>query len=352
MRAEYPELACQLIDVDPKERAGAIAVALLSELTASEPPVTVGFSRGARTTRRVSAVALAAPAAATDTAAIAALGLGPESVVLLTGGARGITSKVAVELARATGCHIELVGRTQAPLGDEDPATASAIDAAAIRRALVAAGTRIPGQVEVATARILATREIRTTLAELGATAASARYHAVDVRDRDAVRAVVEGIYARHGRLDGVIHGAGVLEDKRMSDKAVDSFERVFRTKVDGARNLVSALRSDLGFLVLFGSVAGVYGNRGQADYAAANDALDSLARSWAGQFQGRVVAIDWGPWAGAGMVSPELEREYGRRGVGLISVDDGIRCLLGELAFGPRDVAQVVYLQTPVATG
>jgi NAD(P)-dependent dehydrogenase (short-subunit alcohol dehydrogenase family) len=174
----------------------------------------------------------------------------------------------------------------------------------------------------------------------------------VDVRNGDAVRSVVGEIYARHGRLDGVIHGAGVLEDKRMSDKGVESFERVFRTKVDGARHLVSALRPDLGFLVLFASVAGVFGNRGQADYAAANDAMDSLARIWARQFRGRVVAVDWGPWAGAGMVSAELEREYARRGVGLIGVDDGVACLLRELAFGPRDVSQVVYMRDAIARG
>ncbi len=137
-----------------------------------------------------------------------------------------------------------------------------------------------------------------------------------------------------------------------MSDKGVESFERVFRTKVDGARHLVSALRRDLGFLVLFSSVAGVFGNRGQADYAAANDALDSLARSWAARFRGRVVAVDWGPWAGAGMVSAELEREYARRGIGLITIDDGIACLLRELAWGPKDVSQVVYLHQPVAGG
>jgi acyl transferase domain-containing protein/NAD(P)H-dependent flavin oxidoreductase YrpB (nitropropane dioxygenase family)/NAD(P)-dependent dehydrogenase (short-subunit alcohol dehydrogenase family) len=355
MRAEYPAVVSQLVDVDPKERAGAIASALLAELTATDPPVTVGYGRGARCTRRVSTVELAQPrhTPALDVGeASAALGLGPDSVVLLTGGARGITSKVAIQLARATGCHIELLGRTQAPDGDEDPATASAADAAAIRRALIESGTRVPSQVEVATARLLATREIRSGLTELAGTAASARYHVADVRNRDAVQAVVDDVYARHGRLDGVIHGAGVLEDKRMSDKGVESFERVFRTKVDGARHLVSALRPDLGFLVLFASVAGVFGNRGQADYAAANDALDSLARSWAAQFRGRVVAVDWGPWAGAGMVSAELEREYARRGVGLITIDDGIACLLRELAWGPNDVSQVVYLHQPVAGG
>ena len=349
IRAEYPALVSQIVDVDPKERAGAIATAILAELTAADPPVMIGYHHGLRTGRRVATVALdgvTGTSAQEIAAATAAMNLGPDSVVLLTGGARGITSRVAIELARATGCHIELMGRTQAPAGDEDRATASAPDAPSIRRALIESGTRIPGQIEIATARLLATREIRASLSQLAATAASARYHVVDVRDGDAVRAVIADIYARHGRLDGVIHGAGVLEDKRMSDKGIESFERVFRTKVDGARNLVSALRPDLGFLVLFGSVAGVFGNKGQADYAAANDALDSLARTWAGRFAGRVVAIDWGPWAGAGMVSPELEREYVRRGVGLINVDDGVACLLRELAWGPKDLAQVVYLR------
>ncbi len=348
MRAEYPDVISQLVDVDPKDRAGASAAALLAELAATAPPAVVASAHGARTTTRVTPVELP-QAGATAADAVAALGLGPDSVVLLTGGARGITSKVALALAQATGCHIELMGRTQAPSGEEDPATASAADAPAIRRALIESGTRIPSQVEVATARLLATREIRASLKQLASTAASARYHVVDVRDGAAVRSVVDGIYARHGRLDGVIHGAGVLEDRRMSDKGVESFERVFRTKVDGACNLVSGLHSDLGFLVLFGSVAGVFGNRGQADYAAANDALDSLARAWAGRFRGRVVSVDWGPWAGAGMVSAELEREYAKRGVGLIGVDDGVACLLRELAWGPRNVSQVVYMTPAV---
>ena len=209
----------------------------------------------------------------------------------------------------------------------------------------------MPNQIEIAAARILARREIRATLAELAGAAASARYHEDDVRDRSAVQAVIDGIYRAHGRIDGVIHGAGVLEDKRMNDKDTESFNRVYRTKVDGARNLADALRSDLSFMVLFGSISGVFGNRGQVDYSSANDALDSLARMWSERFRGRVVAVDWGPWAslgtGAGMVSAELEREYARRGVGMISVDDGIACLLRELAWGSDDVPQVVYMRS-----
>ncbi len=140
------------------------------------------------------------------------------------------------------------------------------------------------------------------------------------------------------------MHGAGILDDKLLRDKTPESFARVYATKVDGARALADALRPDVGFLVLFGSVSGVFGNRGQADYSAANDALDTLARAWAHRFTGRVVSVDWGPWSG-GMVTPELEREYARRGIGAIDHDAGVACLLTELAVGSRDTAQVVYV-------
>ena len=96
---------------------------------------------------------------------------------------------------------------------------------------------------------------------------------------------------------------------------------------------------------MFFSSVASAFGNRGQADYAAANDVLDKLAYSLQGRTQGRVVSINWGPWAGAGMVSPELEREYARRGIGLIPMTDGVEALLRELRYGERQDVQVVMM-------
>ncbi|MEC4021135.1 KR domain-containing protein, partial [Streptomyces sp. H27-D2] len=122
--------------------------------------------------------------------------------------------------------------------------------------------------------------------------------------------------------------------------------------KSEGARHLADAAADHgylpgPGFLVLFGSVAGVFGNRGQADYAAANDALDTLAHSWSRRFPGRVLAIDWGPWSSGagGMVTPELERAYARRGIPLIDPDAGTAAFLAELAHG-TDTQVVVMAQ------
>ncbi|MBL7518181.1 SDR family NAD(P)-dependent oxidoreductase, partial [Frankia sp. CNm7] len=329
------------------EPAGTMAAWLLAELADTAGPSTVRYRHGRRLTTRL-VPADHAPGLADLPDGLARLGLGPESVVLLTGGARGITARVALALAEATGCAVELLGRSPEPVGRPDPLTASAPDARSLRRLLVESGLRRPSEVEGRVARVLADREIRVTLDALSRRAASVRYHQVDVRDAAAVRAVVDGVYARHGRLDGVVHGAGLVEDRLLRDKTAESFARVYETKVAGARALAAAARPGLRFLALFGSVAGVFGNRGQADYAAANDALDTLAAAWATRFpDSRVVAIDWGPWRsaplgdigpgggpGGGMVSPELEREYARRGVGLIDPTAGVAACLREIAF------------------
>ncbi|MCL9796539.1 SDR family NAD(P)-dependent oxidoreductase, partial [Frankia sp. AgKG'84/4] len=337
---EVPGLTLRAVDVEPKEEPRGIAENLFAELLQPGGPVVVGYREGVRVLPSVGEIPLVG---AGDLPA----GLDRSSVVLLTGGARGITAAVAVELARRSGCAIELIGRTGPPAAPEDPATAGAADAPALRRALVAAGVRRPAEIEARIGRLLAEREVRTTLATLGELSASVRYHAVDVRDTAAVTAVVADIYARHGRLDGVVHGAGVLADRLLRDKTPESFEQVFRTKVDGARALFAAVRGDVGFVALFGSVAGVFGNRGQVDYAAANEALDTLAHAAAGRFNGRVVSVDWGPWGSArgGMVSAELAREYARRGIGLIEPAEGVDALLRELAAAPDGPAQVVYM-------
>ncbi|MEV5571935.1 SDR family NAD(P)-dependent oxidoreductase [Spirillospora sp. NPDC052269] len=338
---EFPDAVARAVDVDPKEDPRKIAEHLALELAGGDGRTVVGYSNGTRTTPRVRRADL-------DGEATAPPGLDAGSVVLLTGGARGITATAARALARRTGCHVELIGRTPPPSGPEDPVTVPAADMTALRGVLARQGGT-PAEIDAAARRVLAEREIRTTLADLRDAAASVRYHVADVRDAEAVRAVVADIRARHGRLDGVVHGAGVLEDRLLADKTPDSFDRVYGTKVDGFRALLDALASGgeatppPGFVVAFGSVSGVFGNRGQTDYAAANDALDSLGHAWAARLPGRVVAIDWGPWAGGGMVSPELEREYARRGIALITPDAGVDCLLRELSHG-RD-AQVVYM-------
>ncbi|MFI6983403.1 SDR family NAD(P)-dependent oxidoreductase [Embleya sp. NPDC050154] len=365
---EYPDRVVRVLDVDPKEEPARPAHRLLIELarTTNRPepgaPVLLGLVDGRRTTLRTRPAPLPEISSA-DRDALLRERLGPDAVLLLTGGARGITARAALGLARATGCHIALLGRTGDGGEPEPAALAAATDAPALRAALIASGVREPARIEAELTRVLNRRRVRATLAELAEHAASVRLHVADVTDADAVRRVLAEIAERHGRLDGIVHGAGVLADRLLVDKTPESFRAVFGTKVTGARALVAALRAlrptlaPPAFLAMFGSVAGVYGNRGQSDYAAANDALATLARHWSAgsgdtlaPVAERVVTIDWGPWAaeGGGMVTPELAREYARRGVPLIDPGHGVHALLAELALGAD--RQAVYACVPVA--
>jgi hypothetical protein len=131
------------------------------------------------------------------------------------------------------------------------------------------------------------------------------------------------------------VHGAGLLEDKLFRQKTSDSFERVFSTKVTPLRILAEKLRPDTQFVVLFSSVASVYGNRGQTDYAAANSVLDRYAWELKHVIRGKVTTINWGPWKGTGMVSPTLEKEYERRGIALIPLQAGMETFVNELKYG-----------------
>lgn len=273
--------------------------------------------------------------------------------MVLAGGGRGITARFALALATAARCRVELLGRTPLPDVPEDKATAAARDRAALRAALAAQGGRTPAEVDRAAGIVLAQREVGATLRELGRLGSPARYHVTDLRDPDAVDRALKEVMAEYGRIDGIVGGAGVIEDRLMADKDAASFDRVYGTKVDGARHLLDATAAALVgdqrplFAVLFGSVSAVLGNRGQCDYAAANDALESLGAAWSARTGNRALTVHWGPWAPtgshAGMVTPELGRDYARRGVGLIDPDEGVLALLRELAWGDPAATSVV---------
>jgi acyl transferase domain-containing protein/NAD(P)H-dependent flavin oxidoreductase YrpB (nitropropane dioxygenase family) len=335
---ELPGCHVRAVELPAGEQPAVVARLLADEVLDRTGPAAVTYRDGARVTRRAGA-GTALDAAAPE------LPLDRESVVVLTGGARGITARAAAGLARATGCRLELIGRSPLP-GDEDLRTQPAGDRAALRRTLAELGELSkPAEIEAACDRILAAREIRATLSTLREIGSPTEYHQADVRDADALARVLDQVRARHGRIDAVVHGAGVLDDRLARDKTDDGFDRVFATKVDAARALLT-LAGDTSLVVFFGSVSGVFGNRGQVDYSAANDALDELARRLDGVAGRRVVSVDWGPWGGSGMVSPELEREYARRGVGLLDPDQGVAALLAEMASRPGDPAQVVVMR------
>ncbi|MCC6869230.1 MAG: SDR family NAD(P)-dependent oxidoreductase [Burkholderiales bacterium] len=364
LRKEWPDRQIRVANFASRLADPELAARLVGELNVIDDAGEVGYSEeGERVRPRIVRASLGtggehghdrphgtAAAAGHDPHDVSfkkPVSLDADSVVLITGGARGITAAVALALAERFGCRLELVGRTPLPAAAEPDDLVAARDARAVRQALIARGTlKTPAEIEAACARVLAEREVRSTMAALAAAGSKVAYHQLDVRDSAALGRLIEDLYARHGRLDGVIHGAGVIEDKLARDKTPDSFARVFETKVNGALAIARSVRPDIGFIVFFSSIASTFGSRGQADYAAANDFLDRLAVKLNGVLEGRVVSINWGPWGATGMMSPELEREYARRGIGLIEPAAGVASFLDELLHGSATRAQVILMR------
>jgi malonyl CoA-acyl carrier protein transacylase len=337
---EWDEVLVRAVDLDLDLPADELADLLLAELADLDGPSEVGVSRG----RRVTWQPVQADLAAAD---VNNLELEAGAPVLITGGARGITARVAVALAKRWRPHIILVGRSPLPAANEPADVAGLTDPAAIKKALierfrVAGEPTAPAAIEAVYRKLLAEREVRGTLAEITAAGGSWEYHALDVRDSEAFGRLLDELNARGG-VQGVIHGAGVIEDRLLRDKIPESFDRVFHTKVDSAFTLSRRLDpSKLRFCVLFASLASRYGNRGQSDYAAANEVLSKLAVELDRKWPGRVCSIAWGPWSGVGMVA-ELEPHLRRRGLKLIEPNEGPQFVLDEISRGGKGPCEVI---------
>lgn len=139
----------------------------------------------------------------------------------------------------------------------------------------------------------------------------------LDVADADAVLAALTSDALGLPRIRGVVHAAGVLDNRMAHSVDEDSLRRVLRPKVDGAWALHRAFPpGSLDFFVLFSSCGQLLGLPGQASYGAANAFLDALA-----VHRGDALSIGWTSWRGQGMaVNETVDRELRARGVTAIS--------------------------------
>jgi NAD(P)-dependent dehydrogenase (short-subunit alcohol dehydrogenase family) len=257
------------------------------------------------------------------------------------------------------GITLVLVGRSPLP-ESEDSALAELKTDAALRAHLIAqaraTGAAIqPREIEHLVQTLLHQREIRSNIAEFRSAGADVVYKMADVRNAEAATEAVRSVYDRFGRLDGVIHGAGLIEDKWIIDKDAESWLRVVETKALSAFTIASELNPrTLRFFIMFGSVAGRYGNSGQADYGVANELLNRLALQlraiWPQTV--KVAVLNWGPWAGTrygrGMVSTVVERKFAAKGIDLIEADGGALVCRDEILYGPIEDVEIVIGKGP----
>jgi len=339
---EWPEASVKAIDLERGERAAVeLADALADELLFGGTEIEVGLhADGRRTTLRSECSPLAASSPNE-------LALDRSSVIVCSGGGRGVTAATLVELAKRAAPRIALLGRTV--LADEPAVCQGIVDEAALKRALLLAAkaegrAMRPADLGQQVRGILAVREIRATLSALETAGSETRYFSADVTNVGDVTTTLAQIRESWGPISGIIHGAGVVADKLIVDKTPEQFERVLSTKVNGLRALLTATEADpIDTLVLFSSVAARTGNVGQCDYAMANEVLNKVAAREANRRPACVVtSLNWGPWQG-GMVTPSLKQYFERHGVPLIPLEVGACMMADELAAGRRGQVEVV---------
>ncbi|MER6358788.1 SDR family NAD(P)-dependent oxidoreductase, partial [Streptomyces sp. NPDC001634] len=335
---EAPELFCRAVDLAPALGAAEAAGLVLEEVyDAASGPVQVGRDgtrRVALTLDEESPVGTGAPLTSDD-------------LLVVTGGGRGITARCAVALAAAHRPGLLLLGRTA--LGEEPAWAHGLADAAELKAAAVAhlkqKGEKpTPKRVEQIYQAVVGEREVRQTLADIRAAGSSVEYLPVDVTDAAATAAALAPYQER---ITGLVHGAGVLADQLISAKKAAEIERVFSVKLGGLKSVVAALPADrLRHVVLFSSVAGFFGNRGQSDYAMANEVLNAWAASFKRSHPGaHVNSLNWGAWD-SGMVSPQIKAVFEERGIALIPVETGTRLFTEQ--FAPARAGDVVTVLGP----
>jgi enediyne polyketide synthase len=217
--------------------------------------------------------------------------LGPEDLILVTGGGKGIAAECALSLARSTGARLALVGRSR-------PET----DA-----------------------------ELSVNLERIESAGVIFRYFVADVTDAAAVSEAVARAEAELGSVTAVLHGAGVNTPRLLSALDDETFLRTLAPKVSGARNVLAAVDAErLRLFLTFGSIIARTGMRGEADYAVANEWLTDLTADWRQKHPHcRCLALEWSVWSGVGM-GQRLGRvdALAQQGITPIPTDEGIRVL------------------------
>ena len=265
-----------------------------------------------------------------------ALYLNKEDVVIITGGARGVTAACGIEIAKKHSPVLILIGRTSLTLSEPEWAK-NLYEPAALKKAILTHifNGRMPRPVDIEKEyqKIISHRQIENNIQVMRQYGSKVKYFSADIRNNNEIFSVFKAVREEFGPITAIIHGAGVIDDKLIIDKQTDPFTRVLETKVKGLEVLLSASEKDtLKYCVLFSSIAARTGNQGQCDYAMANEVLNKTAQKLAATYPFcKYLSINWGPWEG-GMVDESLRKEFTKKGIALIPLKKGAEQFLMEM--------------------
>ena len=334
-KRERNEALVKAVDFATESQAPEIARLLIEETLRDSSAVEIGYKNGLRWT-----IGLHEQPAVDGQPGMQ---LNKDSVFLITGAAGSIVSAITADLAAASGGTFYLLDLVPEPKRDDPDLKRFVADKDGLKRDLFA---RIQARGERATPalverelasleRAVAARNAIDSVEDAGGTV---HYFSVDLTDPVAVANVVKNLRERYGRIDVLLHAAGMEKSHILPDKDPREFNLVFDVKSDGWFNLLHAIGDmPLGATVAFSSIAGRFGNAGQTDYSSANDLLCKLTSSFRTTRPAtRAIVIDWTAWGGIGMATRgSIPKMMELAGIDMLLPEAGIPLIRRELTTG-----------------
>ncbi len=334
-KRERPDVLAKAVDFETECESADIADLLIAETMCDPGAVEIGYKQGQRWT-----VGLEEQPAADGRPGLA---LNKDTVFVITGAAGGIVSAITEDLAVASGGVFYLLDLVPEPDAANPDIKRFATDKEGLKRDLIARiqakGERAtPAMIEKELAALERAQAAQKAIDAVRNAGGTPYYLSVNLINAEAVAAVISQVRERSGRIDVLLHAAGMERSHFLPDKEPREFDLVFDVKSDGWFNLLRAIGDmPLGATVAFSSIAGRFGNGGQADYSSANDLLCKISSSFrTTRPETRGIAIDWTAWGGIGMATRgSIPKMMELAGIDMLPPEAGIPLIRRELTAG-----------------
>jgi acyl transferase domain-containing protein/NAD(P)-dependent dehydrogenase (short-subunit alcohol dehydrogenase family) len=334
-KRERPEATVKAVDFEAVAGRSEIAKTLINETLTDPGAIEIGIKNGLRWS-----IGMEEQPASDGNPGLT---LDHKTVFLITGAAGSIVSAITGDLAAASSGIFYLLDRVPEPDPKNPDLKRFVTDKEGLKRELFAriqaSGERAtPALVEKEIAALERAQAAQAAIDAVRNAGGSAHYCCVDLTDPQAVAGVVNQIRKNSGRIDVLLHAAGLDRSRSLVEKEPREFDLVFDVKADGFFNVLRAIgEMPVSAVIAFSSIAGRFGNPGQTDYSSANDLLCKIISSFRTTRPAtRGIAIDWTAWGGIGMATRgSIPKIMEMAGIDMLSPEAGVPLIRRELTTG-----------------
>jgi acyl transferase domain-containing protein/acyl carrier protein/NAD(P)-dependent dehydrogenase (short-subunit alcohol dehydrogenase family) len=334
-KRERPEALVKAVDFETGCTAAEIAGTVVEETLRDPGAVEIGHKQGLRWTVGLQEQPV--------TNGQHGLTLDQDSVFVITGAAGSIVSAITADLAAASGGTFYLLDLVPTPDPNNPDLARFVSDKDGLKRDLFermkALGERAtPALVEKELAALERAQAAQSAIDAVRSAGGTPHYFSINLTDADGLARIINEVRQRRGRIDVLLHAAGIERSHFLPDKDQHEFDLVFDVKSDGWFNLLHAIGDmPLGATVAFSSIAGRFGNAGQSDYSSANDLLCKITSSFrTARPATRGIVIDWTAWGGIGMATRgSIPKMMELAGIDMLPPEAGVPMIRRELSSG-----------------